>query len=100
MLAGPHIAATPKVHRRFTPWSPEVDLPSIASEQLFNIGRPPILERGDEQTIAMAFDFPNHPLRSTGPCELEVTIDDSVMRRMPFRRAIAPSTARSHGAKH
>jgi hypothetical protein len=80
------------------PWSAEVDLPSIASEQLFNIGRPPILEVGDEQTIAMALNFANLPLRSTGLYEFEVTIDDSVMRRMPFRIAIAPLTARSHGA--
>jgi hypothetical protein len=82
------------------PWSPEVDLPSIASEQLFNIGRPPILEVGDEQTIAMALNFPNLPLRRTGLYEFVVSIDKGVMRRMPFRIAIAPSMARSHGANH
>jgi putative cofactor-binding repeat protein len=76
------------------PWSPKVDLPAVESQQSFNIGRPPIIEVGDEQTVAMALNFPNLPLRSTGLYEFEVTIDGNVMRRMPFRVGIAPSTAR------
>jgi hypothetical protein len=80
------------------PWSPEIDLPPLASEQSFTIGRPPVIEVGDEQTIAMVRNFANLPLRSTGLYEFEVTVDDSVMRRMPFRVAIAPSIARSHAS--
>jgi hypothetical protein len=79
------------------PWSPEesVELPSIASEQGFNIGRPPIIEIGDEQTIAMALNFPNLPLERTELYEFEVTIDNTLMRRMPFRVAVSPSYIRS-----
>jgi hypothetical protein len=79
---------------RVSPWSPKADLPPVVSQQSFNIGRPPIIEVGDEQTVAMALNFPNLPLQNTGLYEFEITVDENVMRRMPFRVGIAPSTAR------
>jgi hypothetical protein len=65
----------------------------IRVEVPFTVGRPDILEVGDEQTLAMAANFPNLPLAEMGLFTWLIEIDDIEMRRLPFRVMLPPTPA-------
>jgi len=74
------------------PFHPEgtPEPPPVALEVPFNIGRPPFISVGDEQTIALAVNFTNLPLARLGLYTFVIEIDGNEMRRVPFRVLLPP----------
>lgn len=72
------------------PFQPDVELPPVQAKMPFNVGRPPILEVGDEQTIAVAVNFANLPLPRLGIYEFVISLDGAEMRRLPLRVRTLP----------
>jgi hypothetical protein len=68
-------------------WLPDGSPPAppIQIESEFNVGRPPIIEVGDEQTMALAMNFNNLPMSALGYYNFVVEIDGHEERRLPFR---------------
>ena len=56
----------------------------------FNIGRPPFVAVGDEQTIALAVNLTNLPLAQMGLYTFVVEIDGTEMKTVPFRVLTPP----------
>jgi hypothetical protein len=69
------------------PWTPEGSPPPppVQIEHDFNLRRPPIIEVGDEQTMALAMNFNNLPMQQLGYYNFVVEIDGHEERRLPFR---------------
>ena len=63
----------------------------------FNVGRPPHLEAGASQNVALAVNVPILPFEKLGSYTFAVSIDGTEMRRLPYRlvgqqgMTIAPS---------
>lgn len=66
------------------------DLAAIEATIPFNIGRPPIISVGDEQTMAFAINFVNLPLAHLGLYSLVFEIDGTEVKRQTWRVATAP----------
>ena len=49
----------------------------------FNVGRPPQLEVGDSQTIALAVNVPLPPFQKLGQYTFTIGIDGTGLRRLP-----------------
>jgi len=77
-------AVTPH-HERGSP-----ELPPIEVAVPFNVGRPPMIAVGDEQTVALAANFVNLPLARPGLYSFTVDIDGKPTRRLPFRVLTPP----------
>ncbi len=75
-----------------TPYQPEgmPEAPPFELTAPFNIGRPPMIGVGDEQTIALAANFDNLPLSKMGLYGFVVTIDGTEMRHCHFRVMAPP----------
>lgn len=55
----------------------------------FNVGRPPVLVQGDEQTVALAMDVNQIPFEGPGMYNWVISIDDEPVKRLPMR--VAPA---------
>jgi hypothetical protein len=51
----------------------------------FNLGRPPLLERGSSQNVALAVNVPALPIEKLGSYAFVFSIDDVELRRLPYR---------------
>ena len=54
-------------------------------EGVFNVGRPPTLVAGDEQSIPMALNFNGLPFDRPGRYSFVIRIDGTEAKRLPFR---------------
>jgi hypothetical protein len=57
----------------------------LGGEMHFNVGRPPGLPTGDEQLVPFAFQFMGLPLVNLGLYSIQLLIDGTEVRRIPFR---------------
>ncbi|MGN6600254.1 MAG: DUF6941 family protein [Actinomycetes bacterium] len=57
----------------------------VGGEMAFNVGRPPGLPDGDEQMVPFAFQFQGLPLGRLGKYIVQLSLDDRVVRALPFR---------------
>lgn len=58
---------------------------ALKVELEFNVGRPPGLTAGDEQSINIAVNFPGVPLPKMGTYRFNVQVDGSVEAEVPYR---------------
>jgi hypothetical protein len=77
-----------------TAWVPEGAVPQLPVyfKQEFNVGRPPMIQVGDEQTFAVGVNITNLPLERVGLYEFIVKIDGEAIRRMPVRVMPMPAS--------
>lgn len=75
-----------------SPFQPEAEtpVPPVQAKMPFNVGRPPMIEVGDEQTLAVAANWVNLPLPALGIYEFIVSLDGTEMRRLPLRVRTLP----------
>lgn len=59
----------------------------------FNLGRPPLLEPGTSQNVALAVNIPILPFATLGSYTFAVSIDGTVLRRLPYRLVSQQSIA-------
>jgi len=56
----------------------------------FNVGRPPTLEVGEEQTVALAIGMPGLPFPALGTYRFVLYVDNSQMEELSFRVVTHP----------
>jgi hypothetical protein len=66
------------------PTSPDTSAPFEAG-LAFNVGRPPDLRTGDDQTVSLAFGLPGLPMPALGDYRFRVRIDGSVEQELRYR---------------
>ncbi len=71
------------------PTGPDTFAPFTA-QMAFNVGRPPLLEVGEDQTVALAVNVPMLPLSVLGQYRFVVSIDGTPMEELPFRLVNPP----------
>lgn len=71
------------------PTGPET-FEDLRAEMQFNLGRPPQLQTGEEQTVSLAVSFPGLPIASLGRYFFVVTVDGTEMKRLPFSLVTQP----------
>lgn len=71
------------------PTGPETWEP-LRAEMHFNLGRPPHLQTGEEQTMSMAVNFPGLPIKSLGRYFFVVTVDGTEMKRLGYSLVTPP----------
>ncbi|MGO9926225.1 MAG: DUF6941 family protein [Mycobacterium sp.] len=64
---------------------------------LFNVGRPPNLEVGQMQTIALAVNVPALPLEHIGQYVFAISIDGTEMKRLRYRLVAQPGMTLTPG---
>jgi hypothetical protein len=64
---------------------PDGPAPVVQIQTSFNVGRPPMLPAGDAQMISFAMNFDQLPFEAPGMFNWVVSIDDSVVKRLPMR---------------
>ena len=91
-----HVNLTNQDSEPVVPWYPEGGEapPPVAFETPFNVGRPPILSAGDEQTLSLGANFVNLPMPQLGLYALVVEIDGTEMGRQLFRVMTLPQFIR------
>jgi len=65
--------------------------PAVKGEMPFNVGRPPILESGDEQMVPFAFNFQGLPISKLGKFSIRLSIDGQERKSMNFTLVVEPS---------
>ncbi len=68
----------------------EVGPEGLGGEMVFNVGRPPGIPNGDEQLVPFAFQFMALPLTKIGRYSIQLLIDGSEVRNIPFRLSKPP----------
>jgi hypothetical protein len=63
----------------------------------FNVGRPPHLETGQSQSIALAFNIPVLPIDELGQYVFAISIDGTEMQRLRYRLATQPGMTLTPG---
>jgi hypothetical protein len=71
------------------PTGPDVSEP-FKAEMVFNVGRPPTLEVGEGQTVALAIDMPGLPFPALGAYRYVIYIDESQVDELPFKIVSQP----------
>ena len=71
---------------------------AFRAEMQFNVGRPPTLEVGEEQTIALAIGMPGLPFPALGQYRFVIRIDQSQESELPFRIVTQPAMTVMTGA--
>jgi len=64
---------------------------------LFNVGRPPLLEPGQPQTVALAINIPVLPLEELGQYVFAISIDGTEMQRLRYRLVGQPGMTLTPG---
>jgi len=86
-------------HSVSVPTGPETS-EAFMAEMQFNVGRPPTLEVGEEQTIALAIGMPGLPFPALGQYRFVIRIDQSQESELPFRIVTQPAmTVMTGGTK-
>lgn len=78
------------------PTGPETTEP-FRAEMQFNVGRPPTLEVGEEQTIALAIAMPGLPFPSLGSYRFVIYIDQTQLEELSFKIVSQPALVVSSG---
>ncbi len=60
------------------------------AEIRFTVGRPPQLEVGESQTVALAVNVPAQPLEKLGLYTFIIAVDGTELKRLPYRLVGAP----------
>ena len=68
---------------------PETFAP-FKAEMQFNVGRPPTLEVGEEQSVSLAISMPQLPFPALGSYRFVVYIDQTQMDELSFRLVSQP----------
>jgi hypothetical protein len=55
------------------------------AEFRYNVGRPPHIQSGDSQQIALALNVPVLPFPKLGRYDFVISVDGTEMRRLPYR---------------
>jgi len=71
-------------HAVQVPSGPDTSEPFNAEMQ-FNVGRPPTLEVGEEQTIALAVSLPGFPFPALGQYRFVIYIDQTQLEELSFK---------------
>lgn len=71
------------------PVGPDTERPVDVKAQ-FNIGRPPSLVTGEEQTVSLAINLPGLPLKSLGRYSFVISIDGTELDRLPYTLLTQP----------
>ncbi len=71
-------------HAVQVPSGPDTSAPFTAEMQ-FNVGRPPTLEVGEEQTIALAVGLPGFPFPALGQYRFVIYIDQTQLEELSFK---------------
>lgn len=69
---------------------PETTEPFKAELQ-FNVGRPPTLDVGEEQTVALAIGMPGLPFPALGHYRFVIYIDHTQIEELPFKILTPPA---------
>jgi hypothetical protein len=67
------------------------DQPVVRGEMPFNVGRPPILESGDEQMVPFAFNFQALPISNMGKITIKLNVDGADYKTLNFSIVVEPS---------
>ena len=78
------------------PTGPE-SLEPFRAELQFNVGRPPTLEVGEEQTVALAFGMPGLPFPALGTYRFVLHVDSTPMEELAFKVVTYPGMTVSSG---
>jgi hypothetical protein len=75
------------------PYQPDgvPEAPAVEATIPFNMGRPPVIEVGDEQTMVFAVNFVNLPLPHLGQYSFVFEIDATELKRQSWRVRTAPT---------
>lgn len=57
---------------------------ALEAQAAFNVGRPPILQTGESQIMALAMSFPVLPFQSLGRYVFVLSMDGTEMKRLPY----------------
>lgn len=71
------------------PVGPQQQAP-VKAEMKFNMGRPPALQVGEDQGVALAMNMPGLPLPRIGDYSFVISIDGSEEERLPYKAAAQP----------
>jgi hypothetical protein len=73
--------------QQVVPWHPEgsPEPPPVQLTAPFNVGRPPFVDVGDDQTLSLAMNFQNLPIREIGVYSFELELDGSEAGHQSFR---------------
>ena len=64
--------------------------PAVKGEMIFNLGRPSVLEIGDEQMVPFAFNFPGLPISKLGKFSIKLSIDGQEKKSLNFSLVVEP----------
>lgn len=64
---------------------PDGSVAAFAPQMGFNIGRPPTLAVGDEQSVALAINIPGLPLPRLGRFRFLIKIDGTDVQELPYQ---------------
>jgi len=71
------------------PTGPDTSGP-FQAEMQFNVGRPPTLEVGEEQTVALAIGMPGLPFPALGQYRFVLYVDNTQMEELSFKVVTHP----------
>lgn len=83
-------------HTVDVPTGPDTREP-FKAELKFNVGRPPTLEVGEEQTVALAIGMPGLPFPALGQYRFVVYIDENPEEELPFKIVTQPTMTLGSG---
>lgn len=69
----------------------------VQFEMVFNVGRPPGLQPGDDQLVAGAVNLPALPMPAAGKYEFVISLDGDPQTRLVFRVSPAPGGQMAFG---
>ena len=78
------------------PTGPDTTGPFKADLQ-FNVGRPPALDVGEEQTVALAIGMPGLPFPALGQYRFVLYVDESQEAELPFKIVSQPAMTLGSG---
>lgn len=70
--------------------APDGQVVPVRAELKFNVGRPPTLQAGEEQGVALAMNMPGLPLPRIGDYAFAISIDGSEEERLQYKAVAQP----------
>lgn len=71
-------------HPVLVPNGPDTTAP-VHVEAKFNVGRPPMLETGESQSVSLAINLPSLPIPAIGNYSFVIEVDGQELRRLSYR---------------
>ena len=63
----------------------------LRAEMNFNIGRPPILETGEEQLVNLAINLPGLPVEKLGTYIFKIAVDGTELKELKLKVSAGPN---------